>query len=101
MMAGASSKLRRVSTLPFQKMKDETLVVDPRTRKVHLLNTTATRIWDLLEAPHTTAEVVAALAAEFEAAPETLRGDVDKLLAELRARGLVAVDATEPAAGEP
>ena len=93
--------LRRVSSLPFQKMKDEALVVDPRTREVHLLNATATRVWDLLETPHTPSELVAALAGEFEAPPEALRSDVHTLLAELGARGLVGVDVSRPSPDEP
>lgn len=85
--------LRRVSSLPFQKMNDEVLVVDPRTREVHLLNATATRIWDLLERPRTREELVAALAEEFDAPAEVLRADLVASLAELGAKGLVGVDA--------
>lgn len=84
--------MRRVSSLPFQKMNDEVLVVDPRTREVHLLNVTATRIWDLLETPRTTAEIVSALADEFDAAADVLRVDVEASLMELGAKGLVGPD---------
>lgn len=84
--------LRRVSTLPHQKLNDEVLVVDPRTREVHLLNPTATRIWDLLETPHTPDELVAILTAEFDASPEQLRADLDALLGELASKGLVGSD---------
>jgi hypothetical protein len=84
--------MRRVSSLPFQKMNDEVLVVDPRTREVHLLNVTATRIWDLLETPHTAAELSLALAEEFDAPAEVLRADVEVSLTELGAKGLVGPD---------
>lgn len=90
---GDSVALRRVSSLPFQKMNDEALVVDPRTREVHLLNATATRIWDLLELPRTGDELVAALAEEFDAPAEVLRADLAASLAELEAKGLVGIDA--------
>ena len=85
--------LRRVSSLPFQKLDDEVLVVDPRTREVHLLNVTATRIWDLLQDPLTPAQLLAALSAEFDAPLESLRSDLQTLLAELGAKGLVGADA--------
>jgi len=91
--ANPTAVLRRVSSLPFQKMNDEVLVVDPRTREVHLLNVTATRIWDLLETPRTAEEISAALAAEFDAPVEVLRADVAASLAELGAKGLVGTDA--------
>lgn len=88
----ANTILRRVSSLPFQKMNDEVLVVDPRTREVHLLNVTATRIWDLLETPRTAGEISLALAEEFDAPAEVLRADVATSLAELGAKGLVGPD---------
>lgn len=88
--------LRRVSSLPFQKMNDEVLVVDPRTREVHLLNPTATRIWDLLEVPSTPAEVLAILSEEFDAPVEALRADLETLLKELDIKGLLGVDAASP-----
>ena len=84
--------LRRVSSLPFQKLNDEVLVVDPKTREVHLLNVTATRIWDLLEISRTPDELLAALTQEFEAAPDALRADVEALLGELGQKGLVGAD---------
>lgn len=88
----AGTVLRRVSSLPFQKMNDEVLVVDPRTREVHLLNVTATRIWDLLETPRTAAELAVALEEEFDAPAEVLRADVEASLNELGAKGLVGPD---------
>jgi hypothetical protein len=88
----ADTVMRRVSSLPFQKMNDEVLVVDPRTREVHLLNVTATRIWDLLETPHTAAELALALQDEFDAPVEVLRADVEASLTELGAKGLVGPD---------
>ena len=47
--------VRRIGSLPFQKMNEETLVVDPKTREVHLLNATASRVWELLARPQTVA----------------------------------------------
>lgn len=92
--------LRRVSSLPFQKMNNEVLVVDPRTREVHLLNATATRIWDLLEDALTADQVLAALTEEFDATPESMRADVTAMLVELGAKGLVGADAALEAHGD-
>ncbi|MBC8133638.1 MAG: HPr-rel-A system PqqD family peptide chaperone [Deltaproteobacteria bacterium] len=88
-----TAALRRVSSLPFQKLDNEVLVVDPRTREVHLLNATATRIWDLLQDPLTGDELVAALTEEFDAPAGALRADVETLLTELGSKGLVGADA--------
>ena len=83
----------RVGSLPFQRLKDEILVVDPKNRRVHLLNATATRVWELLGAPLTEGELVARLGAEFDAPAEALRADVAALLDDLGKKGLVAEDA--------
>ena len=81
-----------MSSLPFQKMSSEVLVVDPRTREVHLLNDTATRIWELLDAPHTPDELIATLSDEFEVPGGTLRPDVETVLQELASKGLIGPD---------
>ncbi|HEY4186301.1 MAG TPA: PqqD family protein, partial [Polyangia bacterium] len=65
------------------------LVVDPKTREVHLLNATATRVWELLERPQTLDDLLGTLGREFEAPEETLRGDLTTLLAELGNKGLI------------
>lgn len=93
-MTGARA-YQRVSSLPFQKMHEEALVVDTRTREVHLLNVTATRVWDLLETPRTAEQLLSVLTEEFDAAPEVLRADVQALLSEMGAKGLVGAPAGE------
>jgi PqqD family protein of HPr-rel-A system len=92
MTMSSATPLRRVSTLPYQKLNDEVLVVDTKTREVHLLNATATRIWDLLETPRTPDELLACLTEEFDASPDQLRADLETLLGELASKGLVGSD---------
>jgi len=84
-----ASAIRRIGSLPFQKMNEETLVVDPKTREVHLLNATASRVWELLATPQTIADLVGSLEREFDAPPDTLRADVMALLNELSGKGLI------------
>jgi PqqD family protein of HPr-rel-A system len=96
-----SRVLRRASSLPFQKLDQEVLVVDPRTRAVHLLNATATRVWELLETGATRAQLLATLSLEFDAAPETIGLDLGKLLDDLEQRGLVGPDPSHEPAGQP
>lgn len=77
--------------VPHQKLDEETIVVDPRSREVHLLNETAARIWELLETSSSVDELVEALSDEYEGAPpEELRREVEAFLADLSARGLLA-----------
>ncbi len=80
---------RRDPGRPFQKLEEETIVVDPRTREVHLLNDTAARVWELLASSSTLEELTETLADEFEATPEAVRAGVEELLAGLRDKGLL------------
>jgi PqqD family protein of HPr-rel-A system len=82
---------RRDPALPFQRMDEEAIVVDPRTREVHLLNETAARIWDLLETTHSLEELCATLADEYEGVPpEALRTEVGAFVTDLGGKGLLS-----------
>ena len=86
---------RRAEALPFQRLEEETIVVDPRSREVHLLNETAARIWELLETASSVDELVEALGDEYEGAPpEELRREVEAFLGELGGKGLLASKAS-------
>jgi PqqD family protein of HPr-rel-A system len=86
----ATTSWHRDPTLPFQRMDEETIVIDPRAREVHLLNETAARIWELLETPSSIDELCAALADEYEGAtPAALRAEVEGFLSDLGGKGLL------------
>ena len=80
---------KRDPGLPFQKLEEETIVVDPRTREVHLLNDTAARVWELLASATTLDDLAETLAEEYEATPEAVRAGVEELLGGLRDKGLL------------
>ncbi len=79
---------RRDPDLPFQKLDEDTIVVDPRRREVHLLNETAARIWELLESPHTIDQLAARLAEEYEGPLDELRQSAEELLTQLGEKGV-------------
>jgi coenzyme PQQ synthesis protein D (PqqD) len=80
---------RRDPELPFQKLEEETIVVDPKRREVHLLNETAARVWELLEAPRSVDELVAALAEEYDAPGDELREEIVELVDGLGSKRLL------------
>jgi PqqD family protein of HPr-rel-A system len=82
--------------LPFQKLEEETIVVDPRSREVHLLNDTAGRVWELLAAACSLDELTEALAEEYDATPQAMRAGVEELLQGLRDKGLLVEAAGAP-----
>ncbi len=86
----ATTSWHRDPTLPFQRMDEETIVIDPRAREVHLLNETAARIWELLETPTSVDELCEALADEYEgASPAAVRAEVEGFLSDLGGKGLL------------
>jgi hypothetical protein len=79
--------------LPFQRMDEDAIVINPQTREVHLLNGTAARIWELLETPLSIDELVGALGSEFDAEPAALRHEVESFVADLGGKGLLLAPA--------
>jgi hypothetical protein len=88
-MPTANATWRRVTNLPFQTLDEETIVINPAKREVHLLNETAARIWELCAAPCTIDDLVARLGDEYDAAPADLRHAVVELLDGLHGKHLV------------
>ena len=81
---------KRDPGVPYQKLDEETIIVDPRTREVHLLNDTAARIWELLGAAQSIDQLTATLGEEYDAPADELRAGVEELLGGLRDKGLLA-----------
>lgn len=81
---------KRDPGLPYQKLDEETIVVDPRSREVHLLNETAARVWELLASPRSLDELAATLGEEYDAPADDLRAGVEEVLAGFRDKGLLA-----------
>ena len=81
---------RRDAALPFQVLDEEVIVVDPRTREVHLLNETAARIWTLLVSERSVGDLVAELEQEYQADAEQLRAEVEAFVSDMSAKGLCA-----------
>ena len=78
-------------TVIFQKLADGAVLFSPSTELYFGLNEVGSRVWSLL-APvsRTLDELCARLSAEYPTVPsEVLRVDVEELLAQLAAEGLV------------
>jgi len=88
---------KRDPALPHQKLDEETIVVDPRSREVHLLNETAARVWDLLASPISLEELTAALGDEYDAPNSDLRAGAEEMIDAFGVKGLLATNV--PAGG--
>jgi hypothetical protein len=81
---------KRDPELPYQKLREETIVIDPRSREVHLLNETAARVWELLASPLSVDELAEVLGEEYDADTGELRKGVEEIVDAFGVKGLLA-----------
>jgi hypothetical protein len=72
-----------------RRLNDEVVLVHLDTNQIYALNETGARFWELLAETRDRSAVEKALRAEFDVAPEALSSEIDGLLAELQALGLL------------
>jgi hypothetical protein len=70
----------------------EAVLLDLASGKYLGLNEVATRVWELLDGGTAFGAIRAALLDEFAVPPDVLDRDLDQLFAEMRARGLIALE---------
>lgn len=75
-----------------RRLDDEIVLVHLGTNQIYTLNETAARFWELLGDGGERAAVEAALAAEYEVDPRTLSAELDGLVDELEAAGLLVAE---------
>lgn len=90
-MSASSQIFSRLQRLPFRRLDDQTFIVNPRGREVHVLNGTGSRIWDLLESQMTVEDLVHRLDREgaFDGDAQNVLQDVEAFVADLVVKGLV------------
>ena len=93
MVDPAQIALRRIAAESFAS-GTERLVYNSERDEVIALNQTATEIWELCDGTRDVAQVAGVLAERYGVEPALLLPDVATLVEALRARGLLAGDAT-------
>ena len=76
------------------QLGNEVVILGLRDSVYYGLSDVGARVWEVLQTPHTVAEIVDVLVAEYDVPAERAETDVQVLLADLHARGLV--DITPP-----
>jgi len=88
--APESAPLRlRSDDLHWQTVEGEVLALDARTQLYLAVNKPGAGLWDLLARGTSRAELIERLASEYNLAPDRAGGDVDRMLRELSAQGLL------------
>jgi hypothetical protein len=72
-----------------RQVADETVLLDLASGHYYGLDPVGTRIWHLLADGKTPQETRDALVSEYEVAPEQLEADIEKLIVDLKAHGLL------------
>ena len=75
-----------------RRVESDLVALNLENEEYYGLDDVGTAIWEALVASTTVDAAVAKLLEEFEVDEDTLRRDVDHLIEELSARGLLAVD---------
>ncbi len=72
-----------------QRVGHEVIIVNLRTNRMHSLNRTGARLWDLLTAGDDIPSIHAQLLSEFEVDPVQLEHEIAAIVASLKEAGLV------------
>lgn len=83
------SRFRRSPSVITRGVGDEVLAAVPARDDFHCLAGTALAVWDLLEVPRTLPELVRIAAAAYSTESERIASDIDRLVDDLIAEGLV------------
>ena len=73
------------------RLGDEVVILGLRDSVYYGLTDVGARIWELLQTRRTLAEIVGVMVEEYDVTAEQAEADLNRLLADLQARGLVAV----------
>ena len=76
--------LCREEDLAFRVLEGEAVLIHPKNREVHVLNETATRVWELLAKPQTVAALTTQLSKEFASEAREVERDALKRFPHLR-----------------
>ena len=88
-----TDKIEVSSDVVAREVGDETMLLNLATGTYFGLDAVGGRFWQLLEEGKSPLDARDALLKEYDVGPDQLEGDLEKLLADLAAHGLVAAGA--------
>ena len=91
-MISLDQVVRRNEKTASRVLAGEAIVLTPKDSKIHNLNETGSRIWELLAEEPTVEDIIAQIRGEFEVSEEQAQMDVIAFLEELAAKGMVTLE---------
>lgn len=80
----------RTEGLVVTRMEEESILYNPATGKVHVLNGTGAFVWELLDGKNSADDIIKKIEEEYQADPETARQDFEEFVKNLKKMELVA-----------
>ena len=90
------SRLRPSPDIVATRVGDEVVLVHLKTERMHVLNGTGARLWELLCAGRDWADIRDVILGEFDVTPGRLDAEVEDLLTELRQEQLISLESEQP-----
>ncbi len=79
----------RSSAVTLERVGEEAILHDREHGRVHVVNGSAARLWELCDGQATVDEIVVTFAASYGAGPDAVRADVEAAVATFRDLGVV------------
>jgi hypothetical protein len=86
-----SSRVDVPETVLLRELDGEAVILNLETEAYLGLDAVGTRMWNVLTSQPSVEAAFGLLLTEYDVAPETLREDLQRLLGELRAHGLITI----------
>lgn len=88
-MSNASYQL--ADNVLFQKVAEETVILEPNTGEYYTLNAIGTFMVELFQAGHSQAEVINAVLEKYQAEQTEVTEDIDELVTQMLKQGLFII----------
>lgn len=79
----------RCSAVTLERVGQEAILHDRERGRVHVVNGSAARLWELCDGRATVDEIVVAFANSYGAPPDAVRSDVENVVATFRELGVL------------
>lgn len=90
-VAGGDVRPQPRAQVIAQRAESDVLLLDLEAGTYFALDEVGARVWELCDGEHTVNDIVARIAAEYDAPVDVIESDVNRLLEELRTESLLTV----------
>ena len=91
-MVSENSTIVRNKKIAWQKVDEKYVLVSPRTKKIHVLHGSGGRIWEHIEKPKTTDDLVGLMCDEYDVSEDVVRKDISEYVSKLKEEDIVLTE---------